>query len=61
MNIIEVLKFVIQYYNSNDFDYANDETKEAIEDLTDAAKWLLEKYGENYENLEAFNIHNINI
>lgn len=59
MNIQDALKFVIQYYNSNEFDYAQDEAKEAIEDLVDAAKWLLEKYGENPENLEAFNIHNM--
>lgn len=59
MNIQDALKFVIQYYNSNEFDYAQDGAKEAIEDLVDAAKWLLEKYGENPENLEAFNIHNM--
>jgi len=62
MNIIDVLKFIVIYYNSNEIiDNANEEVKEAIEDLTDAAKFLLEKYGEDWTTLEDFNLHNTNI
>ena len=42
--IIKNLKFIIDYYDSEEFKNADEETKEAIEDLTDAAKYLLEKY-----------------
>ena len=62
MNIIEVLKFVIQYYNSNEIlDNANEEVKYAIEDLTDGAKFLLEKYGEDWTTLEDLNMHIIEV
>ena len=46
MNIIDALKFIVEYYDTEEFKNINEEAEEAIEDLTDAAKWLLEKYGE---------------
>ncbi len=46
MNIIDALKYVIEYYDTDEFDCADICTKEAIEDLTDAAKYLLVRYGE---------------